>query len=98
MVQSFSALSSSQVVVNVLQMPQVISLFTSSSRDKSPDHNFLNPEHGKIGHKISEMGDRILMDIVELMAKNKQERGLSNLNHFHKYDNSKKHRRRLKMK
>ena len=48
--------------------------------------------------KLSVMEDEIPMDIVELMAKNQHERGLSKLKHFHGSHNLQKERKLLNMK
>ena len=51
----------------------------------------------KTGISFSEMEDEIPMDMVELMAKNQHERGLSNLKRLHESYNTQKDKRRLKM-
>ena len=51
----------------------------------------------KVGISFSKMEDEIPMDIVELMAKNQHEGGLSNLKHRHESYNNQKDKRRLKM-
>jgi len=93
-----STSSLSEAVTNSLQMPEGTSLFLSESRDKAPQHNFLNPEYEQSRQKLYVMEDQIPMDIVELMAKNQHERGLSNLKHFQESRNLQKERTKLKMK
>lgn len=70
----------------------------SASRDKAPQHDFLNLEYEQSRQKLYVMEDEIPMDIVELMEKNQHERGLSNLKHSHENHNLEKERRGLQMK
>jgi hypothetical protein len=90
--------SFSEAATDALQLPQSTSHLASVSKDKALQRNFLNPEYGQRRKKFSEMEDEIPMDIVELMAKNQHERGLSNPKRLHKSHNLQKDERRLKMK
>jgi hypothetical protein len=92
-----SSSSLSEAATNALQMPQGTSPLLSATRDKAPEDNFLNPEYGQSRQNFSETEDEIPMDIVELMAKNQHERGLSNLKRLREIHNTQKDKRRLKM-
>eukprot|EP00253_Pinus_taeda_P008189 PITA_08189 len=92
-----SLTSSLSEATHAFQMPQGSSPLVSATRDKAPEDNFLHPECGQSGQRFSEMEDEIPMDIVELMAKNQHERGLSNLNRLHESHKTKKGVEKLKM-
>ncbi|KAH9300449.1 hypothetical protein KI387_012032, partial [Taxus chinensis] len=74
---------------------QSASNLVQASKDKLLLDNSVSPIDGQIRRRRSEMDDEIPMDVVELMAKNQRERGLSEIMKNHK---SKKDERRAKIK